>query len=205
MGGFLPKHAVGDTAVIKMPFIRPKKKLKALHWEKVEAPQVTMWQAHAPTHEDKEAKYVELSKRGVLEEVEKLFMAKEIKIIGANSGKKSDKKQLISRDLMQNFGISMAKYSHMSADDVVNKIIHCDKEILDSPVIMEFLQKDDMCIVPDNLAKLMAPSARTGLGATLVPPSGSKTRASLREKIRFTSARLMSFDITGNPVCGLLL
>ena len=65
-----------------MAFARPKKKLKALHWEKVDSPQVTMWAAHAPTLENKEEKYSELKRKGVLEEVEKLFMAKEIKAIG---------------------------------------------------------------------------------------------------------------------------
>ncbi|KAJ8610219.1 hypothetical protein MRB53_038720 [Persea americana] len=43
---------------------RPTKKLKALHWDKVDAPQSTMWAAHAPTHEAKEEKYLELSRRG---------------------------------------------------------------------------------------------------------------------------------------------
>ena len=82
---------------------RSKKKLKALHWEKVDTPQVTMWASHAPTHEAKEEKYKELSRKGVLDEVEKLFLAKEIKAIGKKRSEKSDKKQIISGDLMRNF------------------------------------------------------------------------------------------------------
>lgn len=36
-------------------------------------------------------------------------------------------------------------------------IIHCDKEVLDNQVVMDFLQKEDMCNLPDNTIKQMAP------------------------------------------------
>lgn len=172
-----------------MPFIRPKKKLKALHWEKVDEPQVTVWAAHAPTHEEKEAKYVELSRKGVLDEVEKLFMAKEIKLLGANKPKQSDKKQLISRDLMHTFGISMAKFSQQSAEEVVRKIIHCDRDVLDSAVVLEFLQKDDFCVVPDNLAKLMAPYSKDWSG---VDPKNTQREQDPAELTREDQIYLMT-------------
>lgn len=82
---------------------RPKKKLKALHWEKVDTPLTTHWAAHAPTPAEKEEKYAELTRKGVLDEVEKLFMAKEIKKIGKTSGNKTAKKQIISSDLARTF------------------------------------------------------------------------------------------------------
>lgn len=87
---------------------RPKKKLKALHWEKVDTPETSHWAAHTPTTESREEKYNELSKKGILDEVEKLFMAKEIKRIGGSSSKKDDKKQIISADLRKAYG----KYIH---------------------------------------------------------------------------------------------
>ena len=87
-----------------LPVVRPKKKLKALHWDKVDEASSTHWAAHAPTAEEREEKYIELSKKGILDEVEKLFMAKEAKRIGAAGGKKDDKKQLISNDLRKAFG-----------------------------------------------------------------------------------------------------
>lgn len=43
-------------------------------------------------------------------------------------------------------------------------IIHCDKEVLDNSVVMEFLQKEDMCNVPENTAKLMAPYSKDWTG-----------------------------------------
>jgi cytokinesis protein len=104
-GNFLAQQPTYNTApTLGLPVARPKKKLKALHWEKVDAPMTTHWAAHAPTAAEREEKYAELTRKGVLDEVEKLFLAKEIKQIGKAAGKKKDKKQIISSDLMRNFG-----------------------------------------------------------------------------------------------------
>ncbi|KAJ5936494.1 hypothetical protein N7454_005129 [Penicillium verhagenii] len=153
-----------------MPFIRPKKKLKALHWDKVDTPQVTVWAGHAPTAEDKEEKYTDLAKKGVLDEVERLFMAKETKIFGASTAakKRKDKKQIISNDLSKNFQIALSKFSQFPPDEVVRMIIHCDREMLDNLVVMDFLQREEMCNIPENVSKLMAPYSRdwTGPGAS---------------------------------------
>lgn len=43
-------------------------------------------------------------------------------------------------------------------------IIHCDTEVLDNPVVMEFLQKDDMCNIPENVSKQMAPYSKDWTG-----------------------------------------
>jgi cytokinesis protein len=163
-GHYLPKIQYPTAPVLTMPFVRPKKKLKALHWEKVDTPQVTVWANHAPTTQEKEEKYLELSRKGVLDEVEKLFLAKETKAIGAGAGKKSDKKQIISSDLRRTFHISMAKLSQVPVDEVIRSIIHCDKEILSNDVVMEFLQREDLCTIPENTAKLMAPYAKDWAG-----------------------------------------
>jgi len=88
--------------------VRPKKKLKAFHWDKVDSPLTTHWAAHAPSAEEREEKYMELSRKGILDEVEKLFLAKEIKKIGGGGNKKDDKKQIISNDLRKAFGESLS-------------------------------------------------------------------------------------------------
>lgn len=164
-GGFLPKPMFGAANSVGVAAPRPKKKLKALHWEKVDEPEVTMWAAHTPTFEQKEEKYQELSKKGILDEIEKLFMAKEIKQIGASTGKiKSDKKQVISRDLMHMMQISLAKFANMEPDEIVRMIIHCDREILDNGNVMDFLQHEHLSTIPDNVAKLMAPYSKDWTG-----------------------------------------
>ncbi|KAL2021198.1 hypothetical protein VTK56DRAFT_7385 [Thermocarpiscus australiensis] len=155
---FTPEPSLG------LSIARPKKKLKALHWEKVDSPLTTHWAAHAPSAEAREEKYLELSRKGILDEVEKLFMAKETKKLGQGSGKKDDKKQIISNDLRKAFEIAFAKYSQYSVEKVVQMIIQCDNEILDNPVVMDFLQKEDLCNIPDNTAKLMAPYSKDWTG-----------------------------------------
>ncbi|KAL6702874.1 hypothetical protein ACN47E_000836 [Coniothyrium glycines] len=170
--GFLPKAPGFGVQSAALSGPRPKKKLKALHWDKVDAPTSTVWATRGLTSEEKEEKYQELSKKGVLEEVEKLFMAKEIKQLGKKSGKKDDKKQIISRDLMHNFQISMAKFSSFSVEEIVRMIIHCDTKILDDIVVMDFLQKNDFCDIPDNTAKLMAPYSKDWRG----PNAGESKR-----------------------------
>ena len=165
-GGFLPKAAYQPATNVGFAVARPKKKLKALHWEKVDTPEVTMWATVTPSsHEAKEEKYAELSKKGILDEIEKLFMAKEIKEIGKKQSKKSDKKQVMASNLMQTFQIALASFSQTPVDDLVRMIIHCDKEVSDNVVVMEFLQRDDLCNIPDNTAKLMAPYSKDWTGS----------------------------------------
>ncbi|POS86177.1 hypothetical protein EPUL_002606, partial [Erysiphe pulchra] len=123
-------------------------------------PMKTHWAIHLASPAEKEEKYAELSRKGVLDEVEKLFSAKEIKSINKGGPKKSDKKQIISSDLMRSFQISLAKFSSYSVEKIVQMIIQCEKEVLDNPVVMEFLQKDDMCNIPENISKALAPYSR---------------------------------------------
>ena len=161
---YIYSEVTGPT--FNMPSVRPKKRLKALHWEKVDTPQVTVWASHSQTPEAKEEKYSELAKKGVLDEVERLFMAKDAKIFGGGSTMKQrkDKKQIISNELSKTFQIAMAKYSQIPVERVVRMIIHCDPEILDNMVVMEFLQRDDLCAVPENVSKQMAPYSKDWTG-----------------------------------------
>jgi cytokinesis protein len=140
----------------------PKNNLKKVHWDKVDTPEVTVWAAHAVSAEEKEQKYTDLAKKGVLDEVERLFRAKETKIFGASTAAKArkDKKQVISNDLSKNFQIALSKFSQFPPDTVVQMVIHCDREILDNMVVMDFFQRDEMCTIPENVAKLMAPYSR---------------------------------------------
>ncbi|EOD42863.1 putative cytokinesis protein sepa protein [Neofusicoccum parvum UCRNP2] len=172
--GFLPQPGYAGTQKVGLAVARPKKKLKALHWDKVDTPQVTMWASHAPTYEAKEEKYKELSKRGVLDEVEKLFLAKEIKQIGKKQSAKNDKKQLISNDLVKGFHVALSKFNQHSADEVVRMIIHCDKPILENDVVIEFLQRTELCNIPENVSKQMAPYAKDWTG----PDAANATRES---------------------------
>lgn len=71
---------------------------------------------------------------------------------------------------MKTLEIAFAKFSQHSVEKVVQMIIHCDDTVLDNAVIMDFLQKDDLCNISDNVAKQMAPYAKdlTGPDATVL-------------------------------------
>ncbi|KAL1906018.1 hypothetical protein Sste5344_008277 [Sporothrix stenoceras] len=165
-GHFLSKQPTFEPVqpTVGLPVVRPKKKLKAFHWEKVDETVTTHWAAHTPSAEEREEKYMELSRKGILDEVEKLFMAKETKLLGQGTSKKDDKKQIISNDLRKAFEIAFAKFSQQSVDKVVQMIIHCDRDVLDNLVVMDFLQKDDLCNIPDNVAKQLAPYSKDWTG-----------------------------------------
>ncbi|KAF2672330.1 FH2-domain-containing protein [Microthyrium microscopicum] len=163
-GGFLPRAMPGlPTTVPALGVARPKKKLKALHWEKVDAPSVTVWGSSGLSLDGREEKYRELSRKGVLDEIERLFLAKEIKKLGGGV-KKDDKKSIISSDLSKTWQISLAKFSQRSVEDIVAMVLHCDDEVLDNPVVMDFLQRDDLCNIPENVAKQMAPYSKDWTG-----------------------------------------
>lgn len=120
-----------------------------------------MWAAHVPTAQEKESKYEEYAKKGILDEVERLFRAKEIKQLAKKGGgKEAKKKQIISNDLLRQFQIAFAKFSRNSPDEVVRMIIQCDKAVMTNTVVMEFLAKDEICSIPENVAKQMAPYSK---------------------------------------------
>lgn len=63
-----------------------------------------------------------------------------------------------------NPAIALSKFNHYSIEKIVQMVIHCDREVLDNPVVMDFLQKEELCNVPDNTAKQMAPYSKDWTG-----------------------------------------
>lgn len=132
---------------------RPEKKLKPMHWEKLDGVEYTLWAQKT----DREALYTTLMSKGVLADVEKLFVFKESKMRTGGNVKKDQKKQIISNDLTKTIQIALSRYSTLDAPAVIKKIIMCDKDVLDNPAILEFLQKQELSNIPDNVQKQMAP------------------------------------------------
>lgn len=161
------------------------------------------------TQEQKEEKYQELAKKGILDEIEKLFMAKDIKEIGKSSAKKSDKKQIISRDLMHTMQISLAKFSTADAEEITRMIIHCDKDTLDNSNVMDFLQTEHLSTIPDNVTKTMGPYSRdfTGPDALKTPPEQDPNELTREDQIylhtayelhHYWKARMRALALTRN-------
>ena len=56
--------------------------------------------------------------------------------------------------------IALSKYSTLPVSEVIRKIVGCDKEMLDNPAILDFLLKEELNNIPDNLMKSMAPYSK---------------------------------------------
>ncbi|KAI5804008.1 hypothetical protein DFH27DRAFT_480985 [Peziza echinospora] len=158
-GGWLQNKGIPGAPQMQMNHLggyRPKKKLKPMHWEKLDGVEYTLW---ASRKEGKEALYAELHSKGILDEIERMFVFKESKL-GTSKKSANEKKQLISNEIQKTFQIALSKYASLPASEVARKIITCDKDMLDNPAILDFLQKDEMSNIPDNLMKQMAPYSK---------------------------------------------
>lgn len=134
---------------------RPKKKLKQLHWEKVdtmESSTVSFWknsQPHDIVHQ--------LMEKGVLDEIEEIFAAKEIKNLATKKKEDVDKITFLPRDTAQQFGINLHFFNSYSDQEVIDKVLRCEKEVLENATVLEFLAKDEIVEVPNSLALSLQP------------------------------------------------
>lgn len=69
-------------------------------------------------------------------------------------------------------------------------IIHCDTEILDNQVVMDFLQKDDLCNIADNTSKQMAVYSKdwTGPDAEEQPREADPTELTRQDQLYLYTA-----------------
>ncbi|SMN19867.1 similar to Saccharomyces cerevisiae YNL271C BNI1 Formin [Maudiozyma saulgeensis] len=131
---------------------RPQKKLKQLHWEKIEPADNSVWNA------GKAERFADdLYEKGVLSNLEKAFAAREVKSLASKKKEDMNKITYLSRDISQQFGINLHMYSSLSVEDLISKVLKCDREFLNNPSVIEFLSKSEIIEVSINLAKNYAP------------------------------------------------
>ncbi|SCU96699.1 LADA_0H02278g1_1 [Lachancea dasiensis] len=131
---------------------RPTKRLKQLHWEKIDDAEDSIWKdANAGKFAD------ELYQKGVLLKLETAFAAREIKSLAGKKKKDSDKVSFLSRDVSQQFGINLHMYSALTVEQLVDKVLKCDRDFLDTPSVIEFLSKPEIVEVSTNLARNFLP------------------------------------------------
>ena len=81
-------------------------------------------------------------------------------------------------------------------------VIHCDREVLDNNVVMDFMQKADMCNIPENTTKLMAPYSKDWTGPQADNESREQDPAELtREDQTLPVTRRMNSTTTGSRGC----
>lgn len=133
--------------------LKPKTKLKQMHWSKIEDIDKTFW-SNMPN----EPLVYKLQEEGVLEKVEKAFVAK-APVIKSKPVKtsllnqKPKKISLLPRDLAQQFGINLHMFANLSVEELFKKILRCDKEILDNVSVLEFFNSDALNEVLDSIRR----------------------------------------------------
>lgn len=136
------------------PMGRPKRKLKQMHWEKLENVEHTFWAQLSSG--DVEA---DLYKKGIFDEVERIFAAKEAKkMIGKRGGKEGDfeKLSIIARDLSQQIGINFHTFNDLGVPEIVAEFMSVTRRVR-NPVLLEFLLKDEVLEIPNSVVRQLTP------------------------------------------------
>lgn len=133
--------------------IRPKRKLKQMHWDKIDLVDHTIW---AATMDDK-SMAADLFKKGVFEEVERIFAAKDIKLVAAKKKLKLEETSFLTKDVSQQFGINLHMFINDSVPELVEKVLSCHPDVIQNSNVLEFLSKPELTDVTINLAKNLQP------------------------------------------------
>ncbi|OEJ86043.1 Protein BNI1 [Hanseniaspora osmophila] len=148
----VPDSNDGNGSSLFQKYPRPKRKMKQLHWEKIDDAEDSFWKNQKPK------KYADdLYGKGALAKLESAFAAKEIKKLASRRKEDLDKITFLSRDVSQQFGINLHAFASLSTTELVKKVLNCDKEFLNSVSVIEFLSKSEICTVSVNLARNYAP------------------------------------------------
>lgn len=132
---------------------RPKRKLKQLHWEKFDSTNGSSFWSNSESHTIAN----DLMTKGVFDEVELIFAAKEIKKLATKKKEDVDKLSFLPRDIAQQFGINLHYYNNISDEEVIEKVLRCDKDVIENIAVLEFFGKEDIVEIPNTLARNLEP------------------------------------------------
>lgn len=144
-----------DSQVSLHSQLRPKTKLKQMHWDKITNINKTFW-----TDIEHEELSDKLLAKGVLGEVEKAFVAKSSVIKLKKSLQTSEDTSTLSflpRDLAQQFGINLHMFANLPVDKLILKILHCHSDILENISVLEFFNNDSLNEISDSLMRNFFP------------------------------------------------
>lgn len=132
---------------------RPKRKMKQLHWEKFDDTTSSSFWKESQTN----SLANDLMSKGIFDEVELIFAAKEIKKIATKKKDEIDKITFLSRDISQQFGINLHAFNSYSDEELISKILRCDKDVVTNHAVLEFFGKEEVVEVSNNLARNLEP------------------------------------------------
>lgn len=131
---------------------RTKKKLKQLHWEKIDDIENSLWS------DMNIEQFAEVFReKGIFDNIEDLFAAFEAKMNPKTIKADVEKKSFLSAQHRQEFNICLQPLNKDSDMEIVTKILHCSQEILQRQKIMELLAKPELCEISNTLGKNLEP------------------------------------------------
>ena len=145
---------------------RPKKKLKQLHWEKFENDTTNSFWNNAKT----DTLASQLQSRGIFDEIESIFAAKEIKKLAIKKKEDIDKVSFLSREMAQQFSINLHMFNSNSDEEFVGKVLRCDKSVIQNSAVLEFFGKDEIVEVSNSMARNFEPYSTDYKGEEISKP-----------------------------------
>ncbi|CUS24728.1 LAQU0S19e00298g1_1 [Lachancea quebecensis] len=169
-----PSHSIGTDKVPQSTGADAENsdlKLKQIHWDKLEDVSETIWSQEGERQDA--ARHLESS--GFLEEIAELFRVNQSVPMRAKSETSSavDKVSILPRDIAQQFGINLHMFSNLSVEEFVNKVLHCDREVIGNQSVLEFFAREDLSIIPRSIASKLEPYS-TDYQSNKVPLSDCK-------------------------------
>ncbi|KAI5966773.1 uncharacterized protein KGF55_000182 [Candida pseudojiufengensis] len=133
---------------------RPKKKLKQIHWEKIDYEEVenSFWKQPSTNTIANE-----LMSKGIFDEIEVIFAAKEIKKLATKKKSDIDKVSFLSRDIAQQFSINLHFFSSLTDEELITKVLRCDKDYLQNHAVLEFFGKDEITEITNSAIRNFEP------------------------------------------------
>ncbi|CAN3500483.1 hypothetical protein DICA1_C06238 [Diutina catenulata] len=146
--------------------IRPKQKLKQMHWDKIEDIEKTFWTdiEHGKLSD-------RLLEKGILTEVEQVFVAKTSAMKKKRDVVKAapavvQRVSFLPRDLAQSFGINLHMFSAVSAPELAAMVLHCHRDVLSNVSVLEFFNSELLTDISDQMRRQFMPySTDYGNGA----------------------------------------
>lgn len=88
---------------------------------------------------------------GTFKELETWFAAKEPIQMKTRKKVLSDKITFLPHNLSHQFGISLHNFSTLTAEELVSKILRCDKDVIENSAVVGFLGNEDVIDIPIHL------------------------------------------------------
>lgn len=125
-----------------------------MHWEKIDHNEATssFWKNQSTS-----TLASDLMSKGVFDEIEIIFAAKEIKKLATKKKEDIDKISFLSRDVAQQFSINLHAFNQLSDEEFVAKVLRCDKDIITNHSVLEFFSKDEITEITNSAARNFEP------------------------------------------------